>query len=105
MSPRRAASTLAPLLVGAAAIVGWEALVRVNAIPPYILPAPSLVAATLDGDRAVLFPSLLITLQITFMALSAAVAGGVLLAVLFAQSSWIERSFYPYAVILQVTPI
>ncbi|MGQ0675118.1 MAG: ABC transporter permease, partial [Rhodospirillales bacterium] len=35
----------------------------------------------------------------------AAVAGGVLLAVLFAQSSWIERSFYPYAVILQVTPI
>jgi NitT/TauT family transport system permease protein len=30
---------------------------------------------------------------------------GVLLSVLFAASKWVERSFFPYAVILQVTPI
>jgi NitT/TauT family transport system permease protein len=105
MNAQRLARFFAPLIVGVLALGAWEAVVRVNAIPPYILPAPSVVLATLYADRAVLFPSLLVTLQITFMALLAAVAGGVSLAVLFAQSRWIERSFYPYAVILQVTPI
>lgn len=105
MIAQRIARIAAPLIVGALALGAWEAVVRLNAIPVYILPAPSVVAATLVTDRAVLFPSLLVTLEITSMALAAAVAGGVLLAVLFAQSSWIERSFYPYAVILQVTPI
>jgi NitT/TauT family transport system permease protein len=101
----RAARFVAPLALGIAVLGGWEAIVRLNDIPPYILPAPSLVAITLVGDRALLFASLLITLQITLMALAAAVAGGVLLAVLFAQSRWVERSLFPYAVILQVTPI
>ena len=105
MTAQRLANLIAPFAVGALALAAWEAVVRLNGIPPYILPAPSLVAATLVSDRAVLFPSLLVTLQITVMALAAAVAGGVLLAVLFAQSRWIERSFYPYAVVLQVTPI
>lgn len=52
-----------------------------------------------------LFPSLLITLQITIVAFLAAVASGLLVAILFTQSKWIERSFFPYAVILQTTPI
>ena len=38
-------------------------------------------------------------------ALLAAVIGGVGLAILFAQSRWIELALFPYAVILQVTPI
>ena len=101
----RAARFVAPLVLGIAVLGGWEAIVRLNDIPPYILPAPSLVAVTLVGDRALLFASLLITLKITLMALAAAVAGGVFLAVLFAQSRWVERSLFPYAVILQVTPI
>lgn len=105
MTAQRIARIVAPMIVGILALGGWEALVRLNNIPVYILPAPSVVAATLVADRAILLPSLLVTLQITFMALAAAVAGGVLLAVLFAQSAWVERSFYPYAVILQVTPI
>ncbi len=105
MIAQRIARVIAPLIVGVLALGAWEAVVRLNGIPVYILPAPSVVAVTLITDRAVLFPSLLVTLQITCMALAAAVTGGVLLAVLFAQSSWIERSFYPYAVILQVTPI
>ena len=46
-----------------------------------------------------------ITLRITFAALIAAVTVGVALAVLFTQSKWLEKSLFPYAVILQVTPI
>jgi NitT/TauT family transport system permease protein len=47
----------------------------------------------------------MVTLRLTFLALLVAVVGGAGLAVLFAQSRWIEFSFFPYAVILQVTPL
>jgi NitT/TauT family transport system permease protein len=45
------------------------------------------------------------TLLITFSALTLAIVGGVGLAILFAQSKWVEMSFFPYAIMLQVTPI
>ena len=94
-----------PLLVFLAMIGLWEALVRINDIPPYVLPAPSLIGLTLVKDWGTLSGSLLVTLQITFEALLAATVGGVALAILFARSRWIERSFFPFAVVLQVTPI
>jgi NitT/TauT family transport system permease protein len=52
-----------------------------------------------------LFASLMVTLKITFLALGIAVVGGVLLAILFTQSRFAELVFFPYAVVLQVTPI
>jgi len=93
------------LLLIAVVLGAWELLVSLAGIPEYILPAPSQIAATLVKDWPVLFGSLLVTLRITFLALFAAVVGGVLLAILSAQSRWIELSFFPFAVILQVTPI
>ncbi|WP_420851123.1 ABC transporter permease [Rhizobium quercicola] len=86
-------------------LLAWEVYVRVNAVPPYILPAPSLVAQTLVKDWGTLYPALLVTLRITFSALILALIGGTLLAVLLVQSKWVELALYPYAVILQVTPI
>ena len=96
---------LLPLLVFLAAIGFWEWRVRYKEIPPYILPAPSLIGATLVKDWGTLSQSLLVTLTITFEGLLAAVLGGVGLALLFAQSKWIERSIFPFAVVMQVTPI
>ncbi len=80
-------------------------MVRLNHIPPYILPGPLLVAKALWTDWGTLYPSLLVTLKITFMALGVAIVGGVGLAVLFSLSRWIELALFPFAVILQVTPI
>ena len=94
-----------PVLVMALTLVAWDRLVVWNEIPHYILPGPGLVFSTLISDWPILFDALLVTLQITLMALAVAVIGGVGLAVLFTQSRWMEMSFYPYAVILQVTPI
>ena len=94
-----------PALVLSAAVALWEACVRVYAIPPYVLPAPSLVLTTLTTDRAILFPALVVTLGTTLEALALAVVGGVALAVLFAQSKWVARALLPVAIILQVTPI
>ncbi|HEY9628635.1 MAG TPA: ABC transporter permease [Coleofasciculaceae cyanobacterium] len=99
------ADVLAPVAVGLAVLVFWEVAVRVTHTPPYLLPGPLLVAQTLVSDWNTLFPSLLITLQITIVAFIAAVVSGLLVAILFAQSKWIERSLFPYAVILQTTPI
>lgn len=96
---------VAPVLMGLAMLALWEAIVRVGAIPPYILPGPILVAKTLVTDWSTLWPALLVTLQITLEALLAAVVVGVLLAILFSLSRWVELSLFPYAIILQVTPI
>lgn len=94
-----------PALVLVIMLVAWDRVVVWNEIPHYILPGPALVFQTLITDSALLFEALLVTLQITLMALAVAVIGGVGLAVLFTQSRLVEMSFYPYAVILQVTPI
>jgi NitT/TauT family transport system permease protein len=101
----RIVDVLLPVLVFFAALGVWEALVRINGVPRYILPSPSLIATTLVKDWGTLSGSLLVTVRITFSALFVAVVGGVGLAILFAQSRLIERSFVPFAVILQVTPI
>ncbi|HEY9638913.1 MAG TPA: ABC transporter permease [Coleofasciculaceae cyanobacterium] len=103
--PFFSADVLAPLIVGGGVLILWEVAVRVTHTPPYLLPGPILVGQTLIKDWGTLFPSLLITLQITIAAFIAAVVSGLLVAVLFAQSKWVERSLFPYAVILQTTPI
>jgi NitT/TauT family transport system permease protein len=94
-----------PVLVLAASVLLWDLVVRVFAIPPFVLPAPGLVLATLVADGGLLWNSLLVTLLTTFEGFVLAAVGGVGLAILFNQSRLFEYSFYPYAVILQVTPI
>jgi NitT/TauT family transport system permease protein len=101
----RIARIAAPLAIGCLALAAWEAIVTIYAIPHYILPGPTLVLESLIADWGTLLPSLLVTLQVTFMALGVATIGGVALAILFTTSKWIELSFFPFAVILQVTPI
>jgi NitT/TauT family transport system permease protein len=94
-----------PVVVLAVGVLIWHLVVRVFAIPPYVLPGPGLVLATLIADSGLLWNSLLVTMQTTFEGFLLAAIGGIGLAVLFNQSRPIEYSFYPYAVILQVTPI
>jgi len=101
----RVLRVLLPVAVLAFGVVVWELLVRIGNIPPYVLPGPHLVFSTLISDWAVLGASLLVTLTTTLEGFLLAAAGGVGLAVLFNQSRLIEYSLYPYAVILQVTPI
>ncbi|SHG26723.1 ABC transporter permease [Bradyrhizobium erythrophlei] len=96
---------LLPIVVLAAGVAVWELVVRLNHIPPYVLPGPIAVFATLVSDWPVLAQSLLTTLLTTFEGFVAAGIGGIALALLFNQSKWLEYSLFPYAVILQVTPV
>jgi NitT/TauT family transport system permease protein len=104
-SPQNFIRILLPLVVLAAGLAIWELVVRVNDIQPYVLPGPVAVFRTLIGDWAVLSQSLGVTLVTTLEGFAAAAIGGVALALLFNQSRWLEYSLFPYAVILQVTPV
>jgi NitT/TauT family transport system permease protein len=95
----------APVAVGAALLALWEIIVRAEGIPPYILPGPVLIAQTLWTDGPSLLGSLLVTLRITVAALAAAAILGGGIALLFSLSRILALSLFPYAVILQVTPI
>jgi NitT/TauT family transport system permease protein len=96
---------LLPVLALGAGVLVWALAVKLRDIPAYILPSPGLVLATLVSDWPVLWSSLLSTLKTTFEGLLFAMIGGVGLAILFNRSRLIEYSLYPYAVILQVTPV
>lgn len=101
----RARNIVSPLLTLGYLLIAWEGIVRVAAIPPYVVPAPSLVIVTFFADAALLFGSLLVTLTITFEAFALAAIGGIALGVAFNLWRKIERSLYPFAVVLQVTPV
>ena len=94
-----------PAIVLVLTVWYWDRIVQWNEIPHYILPSPGRVVSTLFADWRMLLDALVITLQITFLALAVAVLGGAGLAILFTQSRFIQMSLFPYAVILQVTPI
>jgi NitT/TauT family transport system permease protein len=94
-----------PVAMLAIAVLIWHLVVQTFALPPYVLPGPGLVATTLIADGNLLWNSLLVTLLTTFEGFLLAAVGGIGLAILFNQSRLVEYSFYPYAVILQVTPI
>ncbi|MFD1697026.1 ABC transporter permease [Roseibium aestuarii] len=96
---------LIPTVMLAALVALWAWYVKAYEVPHYILPSPWRVAESLIKDWGTLSAALLITLKITFTALGMALVGGVGLAILMSQSRWVELALYPYAVILQVTPI
>lgn len=94
-----------PIAMLALAIGLWQFHITVNQVPRYIMPAPGDVVMALYTDWPTLYPSLLVTLRITFLALAIALIGGVGIAIILVQSKWIELAVFPFAVILQVTPM
>ncbi|MEP7276513.1 MAG: ABC transporter permease subunit, partial [Betaproteobacteria bacterium] len=83
----------------------WQALTTGLDVPSYLVPSPAVVGKALVADRDLLLRSLGVTLGIALAALAIAVVVGTLSALVFVQSRWIEMSLFPYAVLLQVTPI
>jgi NitT/TauT family transport system permease protein len=83
----------------------WQGLVVAFNVPVFLVPSPARVAETLVVDAALLFGALVNTLKITLFSFVAATVVGVLIAFAFVQSRLIEVALFPYAVLLQVTPI
>ncbi|MCV0349131.1 MAG: ABC transporter permease [Nitratireductor sp.] len=101
----RRKAVIMPTMAIIIALLVWEGLVRYHEVPHYIIPAPSLIAQTLVKDWSSLMSSMMFTVKLTMLSLLCAIAGGVLMGMIFALSRTVEMSFFPFAVILQVTPV
>lgn len=95
----------APLLVGVLVLLMWQFTVMAFEVPKYLVPSPVDIGQSLVSDFPSLFNALLMTLKVTFLAFAIAVILGVAASLLFVQSKWIEISLFPYAVLMQVTPV
>ncbi|UZD67227.1 ABC transporter permease [Marinobacter sp. AN1] len=95
----------APLLVGVLVLLMWQLTVMAFEVPKYLVPSPVDIGQSLVSDFPSLFNALLMTLKVTFLAFAIAVIVGVAASLLFVQSKWIEISLFPYAVLMQVTPV
>ncbi len=105
MTRARTERLLLPLIVACILIGLWQWWVMAYDIPQFLVPSPLVVAQTLAKDWSLLGAALLVTLKVTFLSLICSVLLGVAIAFAFVQSKWIESAFFPYAVLLQVTPI
>ncbi len=94
-----------PAAVAVVLLALWQALVVAFDVPVFLVPSPLRVAQVLVSDAALLFGALLNTLWITLLAFVCATVLGVGVAFAFVQSRTIEAALFPYAVLLQVTPI
>ncbi len=101
----RIVQTLAPFVLIALLLVGWEAACRAFAVPVYFLPPPSAVGAALASDWATLLRSAWNTLSMALIALLVASLAAQALALVVGLSPILERAVRPLAVVLQVTPV
>ena len=93
------------MILGVVFLALWEGVVTARHIPSYVLPAPSAIARAFLDNFSSLMAALWSTLAVTLEGFLAALIAGVALAIAFSQSRLVERALYPYAVVLQVTPV
>ncbi|HEV7298088.1 MAG TPA: ABC transporter permease [Tepidisphaeraceae bacterium] len=93
-----------PILPAILVAGALEVLVRSGVVPSFLVPAPSTVARTLAtaDDLWRVAGETAVAAGLGFLA-SAVI--GVILAVGLASAQWVQRMFYPYAVIFQTVPI
>jgi NitT/TauT family transport system permease protein len=102
---KRLTDILLPLLLALLLLGAWQWTVSLLQVPTYVLPAPLAIASAFVENFSSLMGALGNTLQITLQGFLGALAAALALGILFSQSRLMERLLYPYAVILQVTPV
>jgi NitT/TauT family transport system permease protein len=103
-------SWVPPFVVFLAVIGLWYAVSYLLLTPErrFLVPPPHAVVQIgfLDWfNLQELLDALLLSARVAFLGLAIAIVVGMTLAVAMSQARWIERSLYPYAVILQTIPI
>jgi len=101
----RVLNALAPLILLAILLAGWEAACRLTGVPAYFLPPPSAVAQAIAADPMTLIQASWNTLSVALLALVIASVVAQLIAVIVALSPFLERAVRPLASTLQVTPV
>ena len=90
------------LLVGT--IVAWEAVVRIFAISPFIIPAPSEIGRSLVAQWGTLMQATLVTAAEILLGFVVSVVVGVAIALVIVRFDWLGRALYPLVVLFQNVP-
>ncbi len=96
---------LSAVAIFGALLVLWQAIIWIFRLPPYLLPSPARVAHAVVNRLPSLVASLSLTAAAAAGGLLAALLIGLVISLVFAQSPWIRRMFYPYTILLQTVPI
>jgi NitT/TauT family transport system permease protein len=102
---RHIITALNAVAVFAVLLLLWQAMVWILNVPPFMLPGPMRVAATIYTKYPQLATSLFISAEAAAGGLAASVVAGLAIALVFAQSPWLRRMLYPYTILLQTVPI
>ena len=94
-----------PLAALAAVGVAWEVLVRFSGVADYLVPTPSAVGSRLFGDLGYFLFHGLITLIEALGGFAMGTLVAVVAAGVMAHSKLFERTVYPIALLIKVTPI
>jgi NitT/TauT family transport system permease protein len=93
------------VVVFASLLLLWQSIIWVFAVPIYMLPPPGLVAKTVFAKLPELSEALLISAEAAAIGLVASVVVGLLIALVFARSTWVRKMLFPYTILLQTVPI
>jgi NitT/TauT family transport system permease protein len=102
---KQAITALNSLAVLVSLLLVWRLLIWALNIPKFMLPTPWAVARAAVSRYDSLLTSVSLTAEAATCGLIASVVAGVLIALIFAQSRWIRRMFYPYTILLQTVPL
>ena len=94
-----------PVLIVAGTLAGWEALVRVFDVKPYLLPAPTRIAGRIVSDWPIIYDNFLVTLEEIALGFMLAVVVSMILGTLIAHWGAFRRGVYPLVIASQTVPI
>jgi len=102
---QRAMNALNAVAVFAALVLAWQIVLWIFHVPPFMLPSPWAVAMAIQARLPNLLNAFVITAGEATGGLAASIVVGVVVALIFAQSRWVRKMFYPYTILLQTVPI
>ena len=93
-----------PILVLILFLVVWSVGARIYDMV-FLLPGPMIVAKTFVSDFDIILQGAIITLREAFTGYILAITIGITVATVMSLSKIMERSLYPYAILLQTVPV
>lgn len=102
---RRIMATAAPIIGVVAFFLIWQFGVKVFDIKKFVLPRPSDILSSINGDKSFYIRNARTTMWEAFLGFTIAFVLALAAATVMAHSRFIERAVLPLAVLVQVTPI
>lgn len=96
---------VAPVFVFSIFIVVWQLVCGVFHVPSFLVPSPYQIVESFIQHASVIWQATWVTFEAAFGGFVLSAVIGISIAFLMSQAKWIERSFYPFAVLMQTIPI